>query len=157
AWWRRLAVGLPVRSPGNGMKIEADLPGRLYHPEIRRLTEVPRHRAGVVALPVFDLVVRAPLELWARRDRALDRLECRGNQGGTDGARRFAAAQRDQLTPVTWRNRRILDQVAHQVEDVLEIVAMPQPFFDEIQTPSALIIVEPHRAADPQVVPGVFA
>src|SRR5690606_21575687 len=110
-------------------------------------------RLRVTSLRVTSLRI-AEIRPW--QDGVVDGLEGGRNQGGADRPGRFAASQRNQLAAVSWRNRRVLHQIAHQIENVLEVVAVAKPLFNKVQHPLPLIVTQAYRTTDSQVVTGIL-
>ena len=61
-----------------------------------------------------------------RQDGVVDGLERLSDQGRANRACGIAAAELDETSAPTQRNRRRRQQVASQIEDIAQIVAMPQ-------------------------------
>jgi len=138
------------------MRVEPGKQRRLHDVEIGRRVEVP----GCVQAVVTDVKevasagpvrpVDAVLEHDLGQDGVVQGLECLGDQGRTDRARRIAGAEGDQATPPPQRRRRRRQHAARQVDEVLEVVVvLPEPddyVADELHD---LLRHEPDQTVDP--------
>src|SRR5574342_25741 len=115
--------------PGDFVIVEAAGDRGFHHLEIGRDVEVARRVKAVMA-DVHDFAVAVDasgvsglLHDNVRQDRITHRLERLGYQRRADRARRVAAAERDHAAAPAHRDWRRRNQIAREIEHVLQVVA----------------------------------
>ncbi len=114
------------------------------------------HDQHILLAQGFGAFHPVALALAARQDRVADGLEGLGHQGRADGAGRIAAAEGQQAAAPAHRHRRFRQQVAHQIEDVFQVVGLPQAGNRMGDQARHILFAQADRPADAGVEGGVL-